>query len=295
MIHEQDLSLLDFATIFEDRWLMIVIIVALLIIYAVSNDFRRFLAIVGLLLALQLMWESINVIDGWFPFGSIVYTSPSNLEFHVMTVPISAVFIKTLVPMVSSYIFTSMATVKLVKSKIDMVKDRGKNLLGHVGSRFLGAGVHVIMLVIIEPVLVAGDQWALGNYETFTDNAIYFGVDPLYFLGSFITTAISFTIVSMLEARIGYDEEEVFFDYEHKVQSPVTYQYVGFIVLTFSAIAFSFIAMFLNVTMGMIDIVFAIPSIFFMFIILSHYSDVRESINVHNFCNDNPDSFLCDP
>lgn len=283
----------DIIAILQDRWMFMIPVIVVLVIYAVTMDFRRFIAIVGGLTLFQLMWESIHASGVGFPFFSLQYTVPSNIDFYILSFPASAVLFKSIIPLSGSYILASMATKTMVDSKMDMVKDRGKKVLPHMASRVLASGMHVVMLIAIEPILANGETWLLGPYETF-GNAVYFGVDPAYFLGSFLTAAISCLTVGVLEARIGYDEDEVFFDFENKRQASTRYQLAGFMIVIITLLISSCIALFIDVVMGMIDLVVVIPLLFILHVMLVKFSDARERANIGDFCKDNPGSFICD-
>lgn len=291
----QQFPTIDFAYIFQERWMFIVPVIAIIVIYLLTMEIRRFITIIGLSLLFQFMWESIHMTRCGFPFFSLEYIVPRDIDFYIMTLPAGIVFIKGIIPLAGCYIFSSMATRKMIHSKMDMVSNRGRKVTPHMASGILGAGVYTIVIMIMEPLLANGSAWLLGQYERF-GKPIYYGVDPMYFLGAFITAMVTYLVIGMLEARIEYDDEDddVFYDFEGVRQKSDRYQIVGFIIVTLTVVAFSFIALFIDITMGMIDIVVGIPCIFTLFLILSKFSDARERINVGKFCDDNPGSFLCD-
>lgn len=253
-------------------------------------DFRRFLAVVCMNIVFCLMWECIS-LGGGFPYFTLRYIMPWKSEFMIGKIPTSAVFFKGVVYAAGSYLVSSMACREFTHSKIDLVKDRGRRINEHIISGIFASFVYTLAIIIIEPILVHADLFGMGIYEKFLINT-YYGVDPLFFLGSLASSAVSFVVVSLLDANIHQDKPTALFDYETSVQSSRSYHRFAIVAFWGSIIIPAMMSPVISPALATINIVM-LPFTAIVIALIWRFSTRKDDSMVRSFCDDHPDSFVC--
>lgn len=284
---------LDIVAIVEERWLLVAVICAVLAGYLFSMNFKRFLAIVMMSIVFQLMWETMS-LGIRFPYFSLYYVYHPEIDYYILTVPLSAILFKSIVYSTGSYMMASAAGRKYVNGKIDMVTDRGKRIVEHIIVGLFGAAILSLSYFIIEPLLASGSYWFLGSYEYFTRPG-YFGVDYMYFVGVAVASSANFSVMSILEARIEgpRGREKPLFDFEGEEQSMRGRHKYAFIAFSMSLLLPAFISLLMNVSLGLSSFLVFIPAVYAMFGLTSWWSSRMDRGLVSKFCKKNPGSFVC--
>lgn len=262
-----------------------------------TMEFRRFLAIVGMGIVFQLMWESINVgirsMTGTIgiPYFTLYYL-PSPYDEFVIWVPWSAIFLKGIVYSCGSYVTASMAGRKFIDGKIDLVKDRGHRVVEHMTVGGFASLLYTISMIVLDPILVNGNGWFLGDYEAFGIST-YFGVDPLYFLGCLGSSCASYILLGLIESRIEYHPEDVLYDYSNEKQKPFRHHEAGFFVLSCGVFIPSFFALVNYPVIGAVNFLVIIPIMYVVYIVIMRWASRRDDTLVGQFCKEHPGSFVC--
>lgn len=285
--------ILDPYAFFELRWFIIAFLIVILVGYALLMDVRRFLTVVGLSFVFQLMWEMISVGTD-FPFFSLEYTVPKEAGLYLTIVPVTAIILKSLFYSVGAYVTVSMVTRKVIDAKIDATRDGGKKVWQHLFSGGLASVILTVSLMAVEPTLVSGNEWILGEFETFASGPKYFGVEWLYFVGVLLSSSITFATIALIESLIGFNKREAtMFNYEKDAQSSFKYQQFGFFAFFSSIIIPSFFTFFYNPSIATVNFILLIPLLIILLITFSKWSDSIDDMRLSRFCDDNPDSFVC--
>ena len=281
---------MDWILVLETRWFVIAAVVAVMAGYLVLMDFRRFLAVVCMNIVFYFMWEGI-ALGRSFPFFPM-YVMPSSSEFLIGTIPASILFLKGAVYATGSYLVSSMACREFTHGRIDLVKNRGNRVNEHIAAGMLASIVYTTATMVVEPVLANGEFFGIGRYEKFVNGA-YFGVDPLFFLGSLITSAISFTTIAVLDSNIRAGPDHVLFDYDTAVRSPRSYHQFAFGAFWASMIIPALLSSVISPMLVMLDIVAVIPATAIAVAAIWWASSRKDGSMVRDFCSDHPDSFIC--
>jgi len=238
-----------------------------------------------------LMWEAIS-LGRSFPYFSLRYAMPDESEFFIGGIPTSALFFKGVVYATGSYLVSSMACREFTHSKVDLVKDRGSRINEHMLSGIFASFVYTLAIVVIEPVLANAGLFGVGPYEKFLAGA-YYGVDPLFFLGSLASSAVSFVAVSVLDANIHQDKPVALFDYDTSVQSSRSYHRFAIVAFWGSIIIPAVMSSVISTTLAVINIVVILPSTAIVIALTWRFSTKKDDSMVRSFCDDHPDSFVC--
>jgi hypothetical protein len=276
----------------QQQWPLILILFAVLIIYLVVTEFRRFLAIIGMCFVFQLTWESINTGTD-FPYFSLTYMY-NDIDLWVMDVSLTAIVLKSFIFSTGSYIVGSMAGRKFIDNKIDLVKNRGRRTVERMTIGVFSSIIYTLSMLAIEPVLAHGSLIGLGTYETFFSFPVYFGVDPRYFFGCIVTSAVNFVVIAMIESNIEYHPEEVMFNFEGEKQRSAKHHVVGLVVLNLGIFIPSILVVESLPEISVINLVIIIPAIYVTYFSIMTWSARANNSMVHDFCDGHPDSFLCD-
>jgi hypothetical protein len=282
---------MDWTLILLTRWPIIVSVVIVTVIYLFTMDFRRFLAVVCMNVVFCLMWEGVS-LGMSFPGFSLRYVMPWESELFIGTIPTSALFFKGVVYATGSYLVSSMACREFIHSKVDLVKDRGHRINEHMLVGIFASFVYTLAIMVIEPVLANAELFGMGVYEKFLAGT-YYGVDPLMFIGTLASSAVSFVAVSVLDANIQQDKPTALFDYDTSVQSPRPYHRFAIVAFWTSVIIPAILSSVISTSLAVIDIVMILPSTAVVIALIWHFSTRKDDSMVRSFCDDHPDSFVC--
>ncbi len=283
---------MDPVLVLQERWWMIAIIMAAMIAYLATMDFRKFLAVVAMNIVFQLVWE-LTTTGTRYPFASLHYDYNPGLEIYMFTVPWSAILLKSIVYASSSYVITSAASLKVVEGHVDLVTDRGHKVIEHVTVGAMASITHAITMIAVEPLLANGSSWFLGPYEHFTF-PLYFGVDPWYFAGVLASSLSSFMAIAVLDSRIGFPgAEPVLFNYEREKQGIKRSHATGFVIHATMLVIPSFFALFINSILALVNFLIVIPAVYVFLLFVSWNATRTDKKLVTNFCKKQPGSFLC--
>lgn len=284
--------MLDFMAILQERWFLVVGLAIVLFLYLFSMDFRRFLAIVPLVMILHLMWESISIAS-FFPYSSLHYISPENLDYYMMLIPFSPIVLKSLVYMSGSYIVASMVGKKYTVNKVDMVLPPRKKIGEAMLISSFASILSTLSVTILEPVLVNSLSYGFGPYEEFTVSGFYFGVNPMYFAGWLASSFCTFSLTALGESNIEFKTEKILFEYEDRVQKPSKYQEIGFLVFILGLIIPAFMSIYIDVVLFFVNFFIIFPIIIILMLWFSKWASEMDDKSTKEYCIDHLDSSIC--